>query len=83
MANPHPTGRQLAAARTLAGLTQGEVAARANVSTPTLKRMEACEGPVAGMANNIGAVIRVLEEAGVQFLEGGSTADGPGVALKG
>lgn len=75
-----PTGRQLAAARTLLGLTQADVAARSNLSVPTLKRMEASEGPVAGMQNNVDAVIRALEAAGVIFVE--ENGEGPGVRLK-
>lgn len=78
-----PTGRQLAAARTLLGLTQADVAARSNLSVPTLKRMEASEGPVAGMQNNIDAVIRALEEAGVIFQgEGEAVGGGRGVRLR-
>ncbi|MFG1277875.1 helix-turn-helix domain-containing protein [Xanthobacter autotrophicus] len=72
------TGRQIAAARALVGLSQVEVAARANISVPTLKRMEASEGPASGMANNVAAVMRALEEAGVEFLNHGQ----PGVRLK-
>jgi len=75
-----PTGRQLAAARTLLGLTQAEVAARSNLSVPTLKRMEAREGPATGMQNNIDAVIRTLEAAGIDFID--DAAGGPGVRLK-
>lgn len=77
-----PTGRQIAAARTLLGLTQSDVATRSNLSVPTLKRMEASEGPVSGMQNNVDAVIRALEAAGVQFLDDGQTAGGVGVALR-
>ncbi len=73
-----PTGRQLAAARTLVGLTQADVAARSNLSVPTLKRMEASEGPVTGMQNNVDAVIRALESAGIVLL---STEKGEGVLL--
>lgn len=74
------TGRQIAAARALVGLSQVEVAARANISVPTLKRMEASEGPASGMANNVVAVMRALEEAGVLFIE--QNGNGPGVRLK-
>ena len=73
------SGRQLAAARTLVGLTQAEIAGRANLSVPTLKRMEASEGPVSGMQNNIDAVIRALESAGVQFIP--ENGGGGGVRL--
>ncbi|MGO4677531.1 transcriptional regulator [Bosea sp. 2YAB26] len=64
----HPTGRQLAAARALAGLGQTEVAASAQISLPTLRRMEASSGPVTGMANNVAAVVRVLTASGIEFI---------------
>ncbi|WP_152968454.1 helix-turn-helix domain-containing protein [Gemmobacter sp. LW-1] len=76
----HPTGRQLAAARALAGLTQGDVAEAARISIPTLKRMEASEGPAAGMANNVEAVRRALEAAGVEFIP--ENGGGAGVRLR-
>ncbi|MEP9349167.1 helix-turn-helix domain-containing protein [Xanthobacter sp. KR7-225] len=76
------TGRQIAAARALVGLSQADVATRANISVPTLKRMEASEGPAAGLANNVAAVMRTLEAAGIAFLAEGQAADGgPGVRL--
>lgn len=75
------TGRQIAAARTLLGMTQPELAERAGVSTPTIKRMEGSTGPAAGMINNVTAVRAALEKAGVVFL--GNPADGTGVRLKG
>ena len=79
-----PTGRQLAAARTIAGLSQSELATSAKISIPTLKRMEASDGPAVGMANNIDAVVRALEAAGVTFLaDGEEKSGGPGVRLKG
>ena len=75
-----PTGRQIAAARTLLGMSQPELAARANISVPTLKRMEASDGPASGIANNVLAVRTALEAAGVEFIpENGS---GAGVRLK-
>lgn len=63
-----PTGRQLAAARVLLGLSQPELSQRAKISTPTLKRMEASVGAAVGMANNVGAVVAALEAAGIEFL---------------
>lgn len=75
-----PTGRQIAAARTLIGMTQPELAEKANISVPTLKRMEASDGPASGIANNVAAVRAALEAAGVEFIpENGS---GAGVRLK-
>ena len=63
-----PTGRQLAAARVLLGLSQPELSQLARISTPTLKRMEASVGAAVGMANNVGAVVAALEAAGIEFL---------------
>ncbi|MGA2792241.1 MAG: helix-turn-helix transcriptional regulator [Roseiarcus sp.] len=74
------TGRQIAAARTLLGMNQPQLAERANISVPTLKRMEASEGPASGLANNVLAVRRALEAAGVIFVE--ENGDGPGVRLR-
>lgn len=50
-------------------MTQPELAEMASISTGTLKRMEASEGPAIGMANNVAAVRRALEAAGVVFSE--------------
>jgi len=74
------TGRQIAAARTLIGIGQAELASRSAISVPTLKRMEASEGPAAGLANNVAAVRRALEQAGVEFLA--ENGGGPGVRLR-
>lgn len=73
-------GRQLAAARALAGLSQADLAGQSSVSVPTLKRMEASDGPVVGMPNNVAAVRRALEAAGVIFVP--ENGDGPGVKLR-
>jgi hypothetical protein len=73
------SGRQIAAARTLAGLGQAELANRSSISVPTLKRMEASIGPAVGLANNVAAVRRALESAGVEFIA--ENGGGPGVRL--
>lgn len=72
------TGRQIAAARALAGISQAELAKAASISIPTLGRMEASEGAAVGMRNNITSVRRALEAAGVEFTNG----DAPGVRLR-
>ena len=72
------SGRQIAAARVLIGMAQGELASAANVSVPTLRRMEASDGPASGMPNNVAAVRRALEAAGCTFLADDGAA-GPGV----
>jgi transcriptional regulator with XRE-family HTH domain len=74
------TGRQIAAGRTLAGISQADLAMAASVSVPTLRRMEASEGPASGLTNNVAAVRRALESAGVIFVA--ENGDGPGVRLR-
>jgi transcriptional regulator with XRE-family HTH domain len=73
----HITGRQIAAARALAGMSQADLAKGGNISVQTLGRMEASEGPASGMPNNVAAIRAALEAAGVEFTNG----DAPGVKL--
>jgi hypothetical protein len=74
------TGRQIAAARTLLNIGQADLAARSSISVPTLKRMEASKGAAEGLANNVDAVRRALEEAGVEFIA--ENGGGAGVRLR-
>jgi transcriptional regulator with XRE-family HTH domain len=76
------TGRQIAAARALLGLSQGELARASNISIPTIKRLEGTLGPAQALPNNLAAIRTALETAGVQFLDNGTVAAGVGVALK-
>ncbi|SDN84053.1 multiprotein-bridging factor 1 family protein [Ensifer sp. YR511] len=77
------TGHQIAAARTLADMTQKDLADLANISVPTLKRMEGAKGETVAMSNNARAVRAALEKAGVVFLaDGDSSVGGPGVRLR-
>jgi hypothetical protein len=79
MGRQNITGRQIAAARTLLGLGQADLAERSLISAPTLKRMEASEGFAEGIPNNVVAVRRALESAGVIFLD--ENGAGAGVRL--
>lgn len=74
------TGRQIAAGRALVGKTQAELASEAQISVPTLKRMEASVGSAVGMANNVAAVVTALEAAGVEFIP--ENGGGAGVRLR-
>ncbi|OAN86079.1 helix-turn-helix domain-containing protein [Sulfitobacter geojensis] len=75
----HPTGRQIAAARTLIGMPQPELASAANISVPTLRRMEASLGEATGLSNNVAAVQAALEAAGIIFVQ--PNGGGAGVRL--
>jgi hypothetical protein len=72
------SGRQIAAARSLLGLSQGGLARKAKIPTPTLIRMEARVGEAVGLINNVAAVRAILESAGIEFTNG----DEPGVKLR-
>lgn len=62
------TGDQIRAARGLLGWTSPEFAERASVSTQTISRFEkGAQGSKLGR----NAMIRTLEEAGVEFIDGG------------
>ncbi|ABY37382.1 helix-turn-helix domain-containing protein [Brucella suis] len=77
------TGSQIVAARALIRMSQADLAAAAGVSVPTLGRMETSEGPASGLRNNVLAVKRALEAAGVVFMaEGELIAGGAGGRLK-
>ncbi|PAP99500.1 transcriptional regulator [Mesorhizobium mediterraneum] len=78
--NDQISGRQIAAARALAGIAQTDLATSASISVPTLRRMEASEGPASGLPNNVAAVRRALEAAGVVFVD--ENGEGPGVRLR-
>ena len=76
------TSGQLRAARSMLGLSQPDVAARARISTMTLKRAEGSGGvdrprPTEATIRRIAAA---LEKAGVIFIEG--NGEGPGVRLR-
>jgi transcriptional regulator with XRE-family HTH domain len=72
--------RQIKAARALLGWSQEQLAAAAEVSVPTIKRLEAGDGPLGGR-DDTGAKIRsALEFAGVTFIE--ENGGGRGVRLR-
>jgi transcriptional regulator with XRE-family HTH domain len=72
--------RQIKAARALLDWSQDELAKAASVSIPTIKRLEASDGPLGGR-NETGDRIRMaLQLAGVEFIE--ENGGGPGVRLR-
>lgn len=70
-------GRQIVAARGLVGMSQAELAKQAQISAEALNKIE--RGVTKNPHNlTLEAVQRVLEDAGVEFLNSGQ----PGVRLK-
>ncbi len=72
--------RQLKAARALVGWSQEDLAASSAVSIPTIRRLEAAEGPLGGRESTVAALISALTAAGVIFIE--ENGEGPGVRLR-
>jgi transcriptional regulator with XRE-family HTH domain len=73
------TGSQLKAARALAGMTQTELANLARLNVSTIAEMEERAGEtLRSSLETVRAVQKVLEAAGVEFLNGES----PGVRLR-
>lgn len=73
-------GEQIRAARALLGWTASDLAERSGVSYPTVQRLDATKGQVGGRHETVEAIRKALEAGGVQFLDAGAIAGGPGVA---
>lgn len=76
------TVEQLRQARAALGWTQAEVAEAAGVSLPTVKRLEKGRGNLAIRLETLTNLEAALTARGIQFLEKGDPAGGPGVALE-
>ncbi|SMO34729.1 Helix-turn-helix domain-containing protein [Thalassovita litoralis] len=76
------TVEQLRQARAALGWTQAKVAEAAGVSLPTIKRLENGAGNLAIRLETLTNLETALKSQGIQFLESGDVATGPGVALR-
>lgn len=65
------TPEQIRAARALLRLEQDELARRAQVSTVTIRRLEAAQGAARVSQATLDGVRHALEEAGAEFIEDG------------
>jgi transcriptional regulator with XRE-family HTH domain len=72
--------RQIKAARALLAWSQEELAAAAHVSIPTIKRLEANDGPLGGRSETADKIQRALQTAGVEFID--ENGGGTGVRLR-
>ncbi|WP_246664937.1 transcriptional regulator [Neorhizobium sp. P12A] len=74
------TAEQIRAGRALLRMEQKELAERAGVSLPSIKRLEQMDGPLTATRVSTVEAIRVaMEKAGVQFIP--ENGGGPGVRL--
>ena len=78
------TSGQLREARALLAIDQRTLAAMADVSLPTIQRMEASEGVVRGTVETLTKVIEALNRAGVDLIGDNARSDagGRGVRLR-
>jgi transcriptional regulator with XRE-family HTH domain len=72
--------RQIKAARALLAWSQEELAAAANVSIPTIKRLEANDGPLGGRSETADKIRGALQDGGVEFID--ENGGGAGVRLR-
>jgi hypothetical protein len=78
------TAAQLRAARALLGIDQRTLAEAAELSLPTIQRMEASPGVIRGNVDSLMKLISALESAGVELIgeSAQSLAGGRGVRLR-
>jgi len=77
------TSSQLRAARALLGLDQRQLAEIADLSLPTIQRMEGSDDMIRGNVDSLNKLITALTKAGVELNgdNGQSTGQGRGVRL--
>jgi transcriptional regulator with XRE-family HTH domain len=75
---------QLRAARALLGIDQRELADLADLSVPTIQRMEASEDVIRGNVDSLMKLVGALEKSGIELINEGSVSlgGGRGVRLK-
>jgi predicted transcriptional regulator len=72
--------RQIKAARALLAWSQEQLASEAGVSVPTIKRLEAHDGPLRGRTETGARIKMAIEKAGVEFIA--ENGGGAGVRLR-
>jgi DNA-binding XRE family transcriptional regulator len=77
---PKVSIRQIKAARALLAWSQDQLAAAADLSIPTIKRLEAQDGPLGGRSETAFKICSALESAGIEFID--ENGGGPGARLK-
>jgi len=75
---------QLRAARALLGIDQRRLAGLAELSVPTIQRMEASEGVIRGNVDSLVKLVAALNAAGIELIADGAASErgGRGVRLK-
>ena len=78
------TGNQLRAARALLSIDQRQMAELADLSVPTIQRMEASDGVIRANVDSLMKLVSALESAGIELINPGaaSATGGRGVRLR-
>src|SRR6202045_4756893 len=78
------TANQLRAARALLNINQRKLADLADLSVPTIQRMEASDGVIRANVDSLMKLVSALENAGIELINPGvpSPSGGRGVRLR-
>jgi transcriptional regulator with XRE-family HTH domain len=78
------TANQLRAARALLSIDQRQIAGLADLSVPTIQRMEASDGVIRANVDSLMKLVSALENAGIELINPGaqSSTGGRGVRLR-
>ena len=78
------TGNQLRAARALLSIDQRQMAGLADLSVPTIQRMEASDGVIRANVDSLMKLVSALDSVGIELINPGaaSATGGRGVRLR-
>lgn len=76
------TANQLRAARALLSIDQRQMAELADLSVPTIQRMEASETMIRGNVDSLVKLITALDDAGIELIDDGANSDGGGRGVR-
>src|SRR5258708_8274600 len=76
------TANQLRAARALLNIDQRQTADLADLSVPTIQRMEASDGVIRGNVNYLMKLVSALENAGIELINPGGQSSAGGRGLR-
>ena len=76
------TAAQMRAARALLGIDQQTLAGLADVSLPTIQRMEASQGNVRGVVDTLTKVVQAFDAAGVELISENTPSQGKGRGVR-
>lgn len=76
------TAAQLKAARALLGLDQRALAEAADLSLPTIQRMEASDGTIRGHVDSLVKLVAALDAAGLELIGESAVSEGGGRGVR-